>query len=225
MIKKVLFDIDNTLLDFKKCAEESARLAFKDWEIEYKHEYFPVFLELNDYYWRMLEDGKISRQELYNKRWVAIFNRLGIKNVDGKAFEKDFVKHLYYSHSTIEGAHDLLKYLKDKYDLYIASNSSYDEQTGRLRAAGMLEFFNDVFTSEEIGYAKPSKEFFDAIFEQLGNPEKEEVIIIGDSLNADISGGKNYGIKTCWFNFNKIEESENKADYTVNSLEEIKSIL
>lgn len=224
MIKKILFDIDNTLLDFKLCAEASMRQAFKDWNLEYKPEYFDVFMKINDHYWRRLEDKEITRDQLYKMRFVDVFKELDI-DCDGVLFEKDFVKHLYNSHNKIEGADEILEYLDPKYELYITSNSSYEEQSGRLRASNLLHHFKELYTSEELGHAKPSKEYFDIVFEELGNPDKDEVMIIGDSPHADILGGKEYGIKTCWFNYTNMPEDEVESDYTIHNLSELKDIL
>ena len=71
------------------------------------------------------------------------------------------------------------------------------------------------------------KDFFDGCFAQLPGVLPEETMIIGDSLTADIAGGKAYGLKTCWFNKNKQQtklKSDGKPDYIIMDLSEIKEI-
>lgn len=223
MIKVILFDIDNTLLDFKRCAEESIKEAFDKWGLEYKKEYLSIFMEINNRYWRDYEDGKISREYLYQNRWKDIFKTIGL-DVPGYKFEKDFVNNLYHSHEKIEGVDEVLEELSKKYNLSIASNSSYDEQRSRLKHAEILDYFNKIYTSEDIGHAKPSYEFFNEVHQDLGSLEKEEILIIGDSEHADIQGGREYGIKTCWFNFLE-KDIEVESDYKINKLTEILDIL
>lgn len=223
MIKLVLFDIDNTLLDFQKCADFAMKEAMKKWNLDLEPGYFEVFMEINNYYWDLLEKEKITREELYKNRWKTVFEKLGIEDIDGVLFEKDFVNFLYKSHQKIDGADEILEYLKDKYKLIIVSNSSYHEQDSRLTEAGIREYFDELYTSEEVGYPKPTKEFFDHVFKDI-DVDKDEVIIIGDSIKADIEGGKNYGIKTCWFNFLKEPDSD-IPDFTIKNLTELKEIL
>ena len=126
----------------------------------------------------------------------------------------------------VEGAYDLLDYLQDKYYLYIVSNGFRFVQESRLKIGNFEKYFDGVFVSEDIGIPKPAKEFFDYCFENINHPPKDDVILIGDSITADILGGINYGIDTIWFNKNNEPLPENiNPTYTVNTLEEIKNIL
>lgn len=225
MITNILIDVDNTLLDFNKCAEAAIKTGFLKWNIEYSEKVFPVFLEVNDSLWRKIETGEIDKKTLYQLRWKTIFERLGI-NADGPAFEQDFRNIFSDSKEPVDGAYELLDYLSENYIVSVASNASYQQQLKRLNNADMMKYFANIFNSEQIGYPKPESKFFDACFEKLGNISKEEVMIIGDSLSADINGGAAYGIKTLWFNYDKASVPHHvKADFIVNSLDEIKNIL
>lgn len=225
MITTVFIDIDNTLLDFDLCAEDSIKQGFTDWNIPYDISVFKAFTEINNSLWKKIEEGKITREELLHIRWQLIFDKLRIKKC-GVEFEEVFIKYLTESHSEVPGALSAVKYLSEKYIICAASNAPHEQQLIRLEKAGMLKFITHVFTSEKIGYSKPSREFFDECFRILKNTRKDEVLIIGDSVSADINGGADYGIKTCWFNHDVIDSPPQlKADYTINSLDEIKSIL
>ena len=90
----------------------------------------------------------------------------------------------------------------------------------------MLKYFKKIFVSEKMGALKPAKEFFDGCLKEMGDITPNEIAIIGDSLTADILGGKEYGLKTIWFNPNNLPEPKSLSpDHTVNSLLEIKQIL
>ena len=225
MLTDILLDVDNTLLDFNKCAEAAIKTAFLKWNIPYTDKVFPTFLEVNDSLWQKIETGAIDKFRLYQLRWKTIFKRLGIDE-NGPVFEQDFRSIFSNSKEPVDGAYEILQYLSEKYRLSVASNASYEQQLKRLNSADMMKYFSNIFNSAQIGFPTPEKKFFDACFERLGNVKKETCVIIGDSLSADISGGAEYGIKTIWFNYGKIAVPENvKADFVVNTLEEIKNIL
>ena len=85
---------------------------------------------------------------------------------------------------------------------------------------------DDVFTAENIGVAKPDKAFFDGCFGRVPELKKEDVLLVGDSISADIEGGKNYGLKTVWYCSDKGKAKKNEiSDYVVTSLLEIREIL
>ena len=225
MIKAVLMDIDNTLLDFNECAKYAMRCSFGERGLEYTERVAQTFFKINTMLWNDIEKGILDKEGLYKVRWKYIFRELGI-NTDGEEFEKYFLKYLSRSFSTVEGAHDILKYLSGKYLLSAASNGPQFEQDNRLKNAGIYDYFQSVFTSEAVGYPKPKKEFFMICLEKMGNLLPSETIMVGDSLNADIVGAKNCGIVTCWFDYEQINcPPPSCADYTVNSLAQLTSFL
>lgn len=225
MIKVVLFDIDGTLLDFEKCAEQSMFTVAKEFGVELPENIVQVFHEINDSLWLKIEKKELTRDELRKIRWKLIFEAVGI-DFDGPAFEERFFSYVSESCEKFDGAEQIMEYISKKYTLCVASNAMYNQQVRRLTNAGLYGYVEKMFISEKIGYPKPDREFFDGCFKELGDVKKDEVIIIGDSISADIAGGAAYGIKTCWFNPKKKSAPEDiKIDYIVNSLEEIKNIL
>ncbi len=224
MITTVFIDIDNTLLDFDKCAEMSAVKTFNDMGIEYSDKVFTTFTGINNRLWRDYENGVITKPELHKVRWNLIFEELGI-DADGQKCEGVFYSYLRESCEPVSGAIDILRYLHSRYTVCATSNSGYEQQRTRLENAHMTEYIDHIFVSEDIGFQKPEKAFFDECFKRLGGAsDKCRTIIIGDSLNADINGGKAYGIKTCWYN-PLYNGGFTDADYAVKSLSEIKNIL
>lgn len=224
-IKAVLIDIDNTLLDFNASAHESIKNVAKKHSIELPEGYFDVFLRINDDLWNELEQGEITKQDIYKRRWKNIFDELKITG-DSDLFEEDFRKDLRYTAIPVKGAEDILSYLSEKYPVYTASNASRYQQEVRLEKAGLSKYLSGMFASEDIGFQKPAKEFFYACCSELFPISPQNIIMIGDSVTADIIGAKNYGLQSIWFNYsNKIYDNYSFTDYYVNNLAEIKNLL
>ena len=226
MNKKILLiDLDNTLIDFNECARHSIINAFDELGFTYTEKVFETFICENIKIWKRLEKGEITKPQLRANRWNIILGKLGI-DFDGTVIEEMFENGVARGAYPVEGAYDLLDYLYGKYQMYIVSNGFRFVQESRLKIGDFEKYFDGVFVSEDIGIPKPAKEFFDYCFESLNNPSKSEILLIGDSISADITGGINYGLDTIWFNKNNEPLPENIAPtYTVRSLEEIKNIL
>ncbi len=231
MLKVILFDIDNTLLSFDEYVKESMKNGFKKFEIGiYEDEMFYIFNQINTSLWQAIEKGEIDFKELQKRRWNMIFECLKI-TADGEAFEKYFRECLFESAIPIDGATELLKYLRGKYTLCVASNGPYLQQVNRLKISGMLPYFSDLFISEEIGSSKPSERFFKTCIDRLNLKSEQEILpceimIIGDSLSSDMAGGIQFGMQTCFYNPDKKSvPCEMNLNYHVTSLKEIKNIL
>ncbi len=227
MIKAVLIDVDNTLLDFNLSAERSIENAFNKYGLPYNEKTFPTFRVINDKLWDRIEQGEITRKELHRDRFNIIFKDLGI-DFDGYTIEQEFLDQLFNVAIPVDGALETLKYLSEKYKVYTASNALHLQQINRLTISGLMPYVSKTFISEVIGYPKPSPEFFKACFEGIKPIEINQTIMIGDSLNADIMGGKNCGLTTIYFNYNKKPIPEDKrgyCDYVVDNLLEIKNII
>ncbi len=221
----ILIDLDNTLIDFNECARHSIINIFDELGFTYTEKVFETFICENVKIWKRLEKGEITKADLRANRWNIILGKLGI-NYDGTIIEEKFENGVAKGAYAVEGAYELLNYLYAKYDLYIVSNGFRFVQESRLKIGDFRKYFKDIFLSEDIGIQKPAKEFFDYCFSKLENPEKETVILIGDSLSADINGALNYGLDCIWFNKNAEELPVSiKPTYMVNTLKEIMKIL
>lgn len=226
MIKAVFLDVDGTLLDFDAYVKESLQNGFEKYRLgQYDEHVYEVFEQINTVLWQQIERGELTREELMRIRFAQVFARLGIE-FDGPVFEQHFRECLFDSAILIPGAGELVTYLAGKYTLCVASNGPFDQQKNRLAKAGMLPLFDRLFVSEAVGAAKPSAVFFDACFQALPGIRPEETVIIGDSLTADMAGGQQYGIRTCWYNpAHKEAPADMGIDYTVDSLDQIRGIL
>lgn len=224
-MQTVLIDIDDTIFDFKKSASAAIHKAAAEYGVEITKEILEKYFEINIVLWQDYENGKIPKAYIFENRFNMLFKDFKI-NIIGTDFEDKFQKYFKTECKFIDGAKDFLKYLSSKYDIYAASNSTYESQIHRLKSAGVLDYFKDVFISDVAGAQKPTKEFFDYCFKNIPNVNKEETIIIGDSLSSDIQGANNAGIKCCWFNKNGNHcITDLKYDFEIDKLSKIKDIL
>lgn len=221
----VLFDIDDTILDFKKAEKIAVSKTLRDIGIEPTDEVVERYSELNIAQWEKLELGLISRTEVLSSRFDLLFDELGIL-YSGFEAQKTYEKLLEIGHYYMPGAEELLKKLYGKYDLYLVSNGTASVQKSRLKSAGISYMFKGIFVSESIGVEKPSREYFDRCFAQMPDADISRCIIVGDSLSSDIKGGINAGIKTCWYNYrHKPSREDIMPDYTITELSELPMLL
>lgn len=226
MIKAVLLDVDDTLLDFAACSRHAMLAAAREFSLAFPEDYYDIFHRVNTGLWLEIQAGTLTVEGLRDVRWQTIFREYGV-DFDGALFEDRFKANLNLSAEPVEGAVELLAYLRGKgYVLGAASNGPYGQQVRRLRSAGMLEYFQGLYISQRIGAVKPSAEFFAACFADLSPIRPQEAMMIGDSLSADIQGAGDYGLRTCWFNIHRAAaEPVPRPDFTVERLEEIRSFL
>lgn len=225
MIKTVFIDIDDTLLDFAECSRVSIIACCREYSLPYSDQLFSCFSNVTARLWREIELGTLTRETLLKNRWNIIFSELGI-DFDGKLFEKAFRANFFDTGVKLEYSDEILDYLSKKYVIYAASNAPYAQQVNRLKKSGLYNYFNHIFTSEQLGYNKPDRRFFDSCIHILGNISPSEIIMIGDSLRADIAGAAACGIITCHFERGLTPKIPDiKANYTVTNLLQIKDFL
>lgn len=218
----ILFDADETLLDFPAAEKASLMRVCEKFSICYSEDVRSTFSSINLALWKKLEKGLITRDLIKIRRFEQFAEVLGIA-ADPKEMAVYYVESLTSFAFLLPGAEELCKTLSEKYDLYIVTNGITSVQKGRLAKSGLLPFFKGVFISEETGSQKPHKEFFDYVLANINEPDKNKVIIIGDSMSSDILGGINAGIDTCYFNPWGREETYTPT-FRAESFEDIKNI-
>ena len=225
MIKYILFDVDDTLLDFGKAEAAAIRKTFERIGIPVTEELIRRYSEINAQQWARFEKGEITRERLLTERFDILFSELGI-NVPSEMAQASYEYLLGIGHYFVDGAEELLEALKDKYELYIVSNGNASVQDRRLKSAGIIPYFKDIFISERVGFNKPSAEFFEACFKRIPGFEKDKAVVVGDRLSSDILGGINAGVRTCWFNpKGEAPDPDIPADYEIKHLSELPALL
>ena len=225
MIRNLLLDLDDTLLDFKKAEAIAIRETFVELGISPSDENVALYSKINRSCWEKLENGEYTRDEVLHNRFNILFSHLGVIH-DAHEAQKMYEYKLSLGAFYMDGAEKLLDTLLGKYRLYLATNGIVAVQARRIADSGIGKYFDDIFVSEKIGYNKPDKRFFDAAFEKIPDFKHSQTVIVGDTLSSDIRGGIGAGIKTVYFNPKRIKKtSDIIPDYEINSLDELPKLL
>ncbi len=199
MIEFLFLDLDDTILDFHKAERIAVRKTIEAFGLAVDDELLNTYSAINRAHWERLERGELTREEVLTGRFTTLFQKFG-KAVDATACARDYEKNLAVGHYFLPGAEEAMEELAKQYKLYLVSNGTASVQKGRMTSANLYRFFKKVFVSQEVGYNKPAKEYFDICFAGIPGFDPKRAMIVGDSLTSDILGGINAGITTCWVN-------------------------
>ena len=205
--KFLFFDLDHTLLDFDAAEDIALTQLLEEEGVEDIQAYKDYYVPMNKLLWKDLEQKKITKSELINTRFAKLFAHFGIEK-DGAYLAERYQFFLSKQGQTFPGVEDLLrKLISQGYELYAATNGITYIQTGRLEQSGIAPFFKETFISEQLHTQKPDAEFYEKIGARIPNFDKNQTLMIGDSLSADIQGGQNAGIDTVWYNPQHLENT------------------
>jgi len=230
--KYILIDADGTLFDYKKAERESLINTFKYYGIiDENSVYSDLYKTINSQCWKEFELGKLSLEELRFNRFNEFIQQGKLGDIDPSEIGKKYLGFLSLSGYLLDGALELLKKISLTHSVSMITNGITDTQYSRINVSGIGKYFDNIIISGEIGYQKPAEEYFRITLDRIGNPDKSEVIVIGDSLTSDIAGGNLSGIDTCWINFGSYAidkgeiPDELKPVYEVNTLSQIIDIV
>ena len=224
MYTTLFFDLDNTLLDFSRAEEWAIRNTLKNFGIPDDSETVELYSQINLSYWQRFERGEIPKNDIFEGRFKTL---LSVLKQEGNTSEisQCYIKNLSLTYFKIDGADEILTYLKDKgYRIFATTNGFAFTQKNRIEKSGLDRFFEKVFISENLGYQKPEREYFEACLKEIGEKNKSNVLIIGDSQSSDILGGINAEIDTCWFKQGGQDEKY-YSKFKINNLYDLKNIL
>ncbi len=223
----IFWDLDQTILDFAKSQDYALRYAFRQFGLETEAETVSLYAAINDTYWKRMERGEITKDEVLWGRFVTLFERMGIVDIQLETFGDIYQDALGDVFFFQDEADKLIMQLKERgFRQYIVTNGVNKTQAKKVRLSGLDQMVDGVFVSELIGYPKPRKEYFDACFEQLAGITREECILVGDSITSDMQGGINAGIAVCWYNPDRQSNYSGLAiDYEIQDLHELMPIL
>lgn len=217
----VLFDIDKTLLHFNDSI--ALQEVFSQHNFNFTENDFQHYQTINKNLWSEYQRGLINLNQLYAQRFAPWENQLQTPSTElNNAFLASIINHC----ALIDGAINVLDRLKGKAKLGVISNATSQFQHTRLEKTGIKNYFDLLVISEEVGIAKPDPRIFNHAFTKMGNPNLQEILMVGDTLEADILGGINAGIDTCWLNMeNKPASASITPHFEVSSLFELENLL
>lgn len=201
----ILFDADNTLLDFDAAEKKALADTLVNYGIEPDAETVQTYRQINQDLWAMLEKGQIRREKMLNERFTRFLKAIDAKG-DGAEMNRYYLEQLSTHPDLVNNeVPEVLRELSEVATLAVVSNGVYKVQTRRMEESGLLDYLEDLFISEKMDSEKPNRKIFDAALRALGVENREHVLMVGDGLNSDIQGGANAGLDTCWFNPNHAE--------------------
>ena len=220
----ILMDADDTVFDFGKAEINALHRLFTMYSIPCTEDNVHRYQQINDEMWREFEKGDITKSFLLDNRFARFFEAIGFSG-DGVKANSDYLDGLAEGNILLPGALDLCRKIKQLgAKLYLATNGVTRVQKKRLATSELADLCDGIFVSEEAGSQKPQKEYFDFVFSRLGNPPKEKVLMVGDSLSSDIKGAVAYGIPCCWLN-RKGQTTDLPVTYMVTSVPDILSAI
>ena len=196
----LLFDADNTVLDFDSSEEQALKRAFAKVGLHFDQNVLTVYRKNNIAQWQLFEKGELTKPQVLINRFILTFEDLQLPNDELDKVATLYEEYLKFGFFVVPHAEEVLTELQKNCQLYIVSNGVAEIQNSRMKGSGLEKYFRERFVSETVGYPKPQIEYFNYCFEHIADFDKSKTLIIGDSLTSDIQGGVNAGIDTCWFN-------------------------
>lgn len=225
--KWLLFDADGTLFDYDMAEKTALATTLAEFSLPYSEEALATYRKINEELWCDFELGKVTQEYLKVERFARLLATLSMGGVPAPdIFSWHYLENLGKCTDLITGAEYVMEKLKGNVNMALITNGLKKVQRSRLDKSSIGKYFEVVLISDELGAAKPHPSIFDAAFDAMKNPDKEHVLIIGDSLSSDIKGGSDYGIDTCWFNpHGKRPDVDIGITYEIQSLWQILDIL
>ncbi|MDO5399349.1 MAG: YjjG family noncanonical pyrimidine nucleotidase [Eubacteriales bacterium] len=224
MYKILLIDLDDTVLDFKKAEKNAIGKIIRQFGVEPTEAVLHRYHLINKAHWERLERGEITREQVLVGRFQVLFAELG-READPTACARAYEKNLSQGHWFLPGAEEALERLQKSYRLFLASNGTASVQHGRMKSANLYRFFEGIFISQEIGYNKPSRDYFEACFARIPDFDREKTLMVGDSLTSDMLGGVNAGINTVWVNPDHKAPGAVRPTYEIENLGQLEKLL
>lgn len=224
----LFWDVDQTLLDFKKSESCALRETFREFGRETDDGTVSLYSGINESLWKRFERGELTKEDLKLERFRILFRELRITEIDAADFQEIYQAALGGVCYLLDDSYTLCTELSKNYKQYVVSNGVAETQRRKMELSGFGKLMDGIFISEEVGVPKPYRAFYDFCFANIPGFEPEAALAIGDSLTSDIRGAHAAGIDACWYNPEGLPfsgEPEDLPEYEIRSLREIKKIL
>lgn len=224
--KNLLFDVDETLLDFSRASLEAFKKLLTTYGIDYTAGLYETYESVNKPLWNKLEKGEATLEEILTLRFKDFFSLIERQDINYIEAEKIYQDSLGDGAYLLDGVIQTLDLLKEKYNLYIITNGVARTQHKRLNKLNLKEYFSHIFISEEIGFRKPDINFMNYVMKEINNYNKEDYLIIGDSMSSDMGLAKNSGVDAVLISKKNINTATNSSiKYKFSSVSNLIDIL
>jgi putative hydrolase of the HAD superfamily len=224
----LFFDLDNTLWDFHQNSEFTLSRLIDEYFPQLsdrKDEFYRTYYPINDELWKQYREGLLTKDILRWKRFYVTFLHFGINDKERIIeFGEQYVAQSPYQTALFPQTIEVLEYLKQKgYKMYLLTNGFKEVQDIKIKTTGLDNYFDKMFTSDEAGYQKPHRKIFEYAIKSA-NALKKQSLMIGDDLEIDIAGAKQFGIDQVFFNPGRVP-CEQKPTYEIKALSELMMFL
>lgn len=209
----ILFDLDNTLLDFANTSKKSFFAAFAKFGMELTLENYDEYNRINAKYWHYFEQQKIDANDLRVNRFKE-YLEFAKMDIEAALVSDTYEDGLINYSEWLDGAELLWQQVSASHKCAIITNGLARVQRGRLEKHKIIAPY---FISEEIGHSKPAAAYFEQVHEALNSPLKNKVLVVGDNAIADIKGASNFGYDTCFYNHKRTKKLPKEATFVVHS--------
>ena len=217
----LLFDADNTLFDFDKAERRAYTNVCRTHGLAFSDSGYALYRQCNGELWHDFDRGLCTKEFILVERFRRYLDRSG-QSAQPEALNRTHLETIANSAFLLPGALELCRTLAADHALYIITNGVEASQRSRFQLSPLVPYFKDMFISEAVGCGKPSRAYFDYVFQAVPGLTPENGLVIGDSLSSDIQGANNAGLDCCWFNPKGLPRPEDlRIDFEARTLEEI----
>lgn len=217
----LLFDADNTLFDFDKAERRAYANVCRTHGLAFSDSGYALYRQCNGELWHDFDRGLCTKEFILVERFRRYLERSG-QSAQPEALNRTHLETIANSAFLLPGALELCRTLAADHALYIITNGVEASQRSRFQLSPLVPYFKDMFISEAVGCGKPSRAYFDYVFQAVPGLTPENGLVIGDSLSSDIQGANNAGLDCCWFNPKGLPRPEDlRIDFEARTLEEI----
>ncbi|MFZ4541587.1 MAG: YjjG family noncanonical pyrimidine nucleotidase [Rickettsiales bacterium] len=194
------FDLDDTLLDWGATERSAFTHTMADLGVGADDpEFYAFYQRENEGLWKQFEQGLVTKEHLKVERFRLLFAAHKI-DLDPATASLRYVDRLPQTVVLIDHAAEICEWLSGKGELGIVTNGIHAVQSQRIRNSAIAPYISFICDSESCGFAKPDVRFFEHARTLPKRFNKASSIVIGDRLEADILGARNFGVDSCWYN-------------------------
>ncbi len=222
--KWLFFDADGTLLDYSQAEAAALAQCFAEFDAPYSPGVLQQYQEINEQLWREFEQGRVTPVRLRTRRFEILFERLGLP-LSAELVSPIYSKCLGQGAHLIKDAYAVVQQLSQRHHIAILTNGLSDVQRARMSHTPLSQLVSHLVISEEIGFTKPARQYFERAMQMVGCQDKSTVLMIGDGLESDMLGAVSYGIDACWYNPRRAPRLQDLAiKYEIHDLWELLQI-